>query len=523
MKKKLIAMLLVLVMVLGVASGCGSEPDSSKDGKNSEEKTDVTDNKDEQGKAGPEEVIDITVMANLYLADITESDQAFLDAIEENTNVRLDIEIPPSSGYAEKLQLMLVSGEYPDVVMFQSTNSDAYLNAIESGVIIPINEYLDNAANLMDYTYEASWKALTAEDGNIYGVPRTSVTRADGIWLRKDWLDALGITIPENGELTIEEFTDILTQFAKNDPDGNGADDTYGIGVAVDSDKVMSVLLSSQFGDLGWQESDGEFDYITAMYDKDTTRYKKILEYTRNLYTEGILDPNSAVNDQQSTREAFWRGTTGAILDFAGNYGQHMTEFSNIGTDAELVYVFVQDENGEVKGTGYGTGMWQFWCITSECEYPEKVIEVMNYALSDEGYDKLYAGSEGIEYNIVDGERVYVDNISDVKTAFRSLFLRRAEDYKFFVKPWDSEEDKAFVTPLLEKSVNTVVRSLDNGFVPEVSLDPSYMDYQSAMAEGKAQILLGELDVDYYDELLAGWYENGGQTYVEQMNEYISK
>ena len=113
---------------------------------------------------------------------------------------------------------MLVSGEYPDVIMFQTQDSDSYKNALEGEVIIPLDEYLEKTPNLMKYTYDASWKALKSNtDGKIYGVPRTSVTRADGFWLRKDWLDKIGISIPENGEITIDEFTEIMRRFTTED------------------------------------------------------------------------------------------------------------------------------------------------------------------------------------------------------------------------------------------------------------------------------------------------------------------
>lgn len=527
MKKQVVAMLMAVLLVVGLLSGCSSDTkqgDAAKDSSADSSSSSNTDSKDDsKGQTASDEVVNITMMANLYQAELGRADKAFLADLKENVGVNLEIEIPPSSGYAEKLQLMLVSGEYPDVVMFQSTNSDSYLNALDSGLLLPLNDYLDKAPDLVNNTYDASWKALTEDDGNIYGIPRTSVSRADGFYVRKDWLDNLGLTIPASGELTLDEFTAIITAFAKDDPDGNGVDDTYGLSSAVNANKVMNPVLSAQFGDYGWQASDGNYDYINAVYDKDTSMYKEILSYTRDLYADGILHPNSAVNDAQAAREAFYAGQTGVLPGFAGKFSSQLLSLQEVSPEGELAYVFVKNQEGEVKGAAFGTGMWQFWCITTACENPEKVIEMMNYTLSDDGYDKLYAGIEGVSFNVVDGERVYVDDISEQKEAFVGLFLRRAEDANFFITPWAPADQVELTLPLLKKSVDSAVRSLDGGFVPAVAMEPGYMDYQTAYSEGVMKILLGDLDVDAYDDILAGWYDNGGEEFVQEMNEFIKK
>lgn len=522
--KKVVAMLLTVLLVVGLFAGCSSDSTEGDAAKDSSKESNGSTSKSDSGSSestSSDEIVDITMMANLYQAELGRADKAFIEDLRENVGVNLEIEIPPSSGYAEKLQLMLVSGDYPDVVMFQSTNSDAYINAVEGGILLPLNDLLESAPDLVNHTYDASWKALTEEDGTIYGVPRTSVSRADGFYFRKDWLDKLGLSIPADGELTLDEFTAIITAFAKDDPDGNGVNDTYGLSSAVNANKVMNPVLSAQFGSYGWQESNGV--YINAEFNKDTTVYKEILTYTRNLYLDGILHPNSAVNDAQAGREAFYAGQTGVLPGFAGKFSNQLISLQEVSPEGELVYGFVKNQEDEVKGAAFGTGMWQYWCITTACENPEKVIELMNYTLSDEGYDKLYAGVEGVSYNVVDGERVYVDDINEQKEAFVGLFLRRAGDANFFITPWSPADQVELTLPLLKKSVDSAVRSLDGGYVPSVAMEPGYMDYQTAYAEGLMKILLGDADVDSYDELLAGWYDNGGEEFVKEMNEFINK
>lgn len=56
------------------------------------------------------------------------------------------------------------------------------------------------------------------------------------IVIRKDWLDNLGLSIPE----TPEELLEICRAFTEDDPDGNGKDDTWGISMTTDTQRILA-------------------------------------------------------------------------------------------------------------------------------------------------------------------------------------------------------------------------------------------------------------------------------------------
>ena len=74
----------------------------------------------------------------------------------------------------------------------------------------------------------------------------------------------------------------------------------------------------------------------------------------------------------------------------------------------------------------------------------------------------------------------------------------------------------------LQTAVDRVVFSLDAGFTPEASKLPEYIAYQATIKATTTKIILGELPVDAWDEALDGWYENGGEEYVKEINEFIA-
>ncbi len=53
-----------------------------------------------------------------------------------------------------------------------------------------------------------------------------SVDSVDLMWIRQDWLDKFGLEIPQ----TMDELLTVIDKFTNEDPDGDGENNTYGIG-----------------------------------------------------------------------------------------------------------------------------------------------------------------------------------------------------------------------------------------------------------------------------------------------------
>ncbi|GFZ82665.1 hypothetical protein GCM10008018_30640 [Paenibacillus marchantiophytorum] len=118
-----------------------------------------------------------------------------------------------------KLPVMIASGEYPDIV---SGKIDGFNKYGQSGAFIPLNEPIAKWApnikkNLIDNP-EAKSQTI-AFDGNHYSVPMLSAMRtSEGMLVRKDWLDRLGLPMPE----TIDDWYTMLKAFKEKDANGNG-------------------------------------------------------------------------------------------------------------------------------------------------------------------------------------------------------------------------------------------------------------------------------------------------------------
>ncbi|WP_409341945.1 extracellular solute-binding protein [Paenibacillus sp. MBLB4367] len=512
MFKKVLAGVGAAALLVGVAA-CGSKDKPAETG----------DPKPSAVAETAKAKVSMKIMGNFASSNLSESEKLLFQSIEKATNTEIQFDIPPSSGYNERLQLSLTTGDFPDVVYFPSTNDAGFLKAVKDGVILPVDDYLKKASNVKKYSYDISWDALRVNnDGKIYGIPRTTVIRSDGYWLRKDWLDKLNIKLPDNKEITLDQMIEIMRKFSKEDPDGNGKQDTYGYGTAAGGDKSLKPIFQDELGLYGWQESGGgEYKYMNPQYDVNSDKYTKALEISSKLFKEGLIDPDSPSIDAQKALERFQSGKTGVLGGFAGHYEIHMNAGKKINPNFDLDYVFVKNEQGEMKGLGLGTGLFGFWAVTRNAKDPQRVVDVFDYMLSDKGWDSIYTGVEGHDYKVENNKRTYVE--PPLETFVRKNVVRRANDYMFFINPAMSEELKKKLVPNIEKAVKRIVMSKDRDFTPPIAKTPPYLDFNKKFSEVTTKIIIGNAEPSEYKKVLQDWNTRFGKTYLKEMNDYIAQ
>ena len=115
----------------------------------------------------------------------------------------------------------------PDVIVVGSPAELA--TYVEGGIIgeLPIETIREKAptfAKVADEYDDGSLWSTMIYNGKNYGVAQPMNQSPMAMFWRKDWLDKLGLEVPE----TLEEYEEVLTAFVEQDPDGNGKKDTAG-------------------------------------------------------------------------------------------------------------------------------------------------------------------------------------------------------------------------------------------------------------------------------------------------------
>lgn len=184
-----------------------------------------------------DEPVTLTVLKNQNPATVNYADgedqynNVYYNAYRDNLGITLDFQICASGDeYSQKVTLAIASDDLPDLLYLPVAE---YSQLAEAGKLAPLDDVLEQ------YGSELTKKNLNSDGGKIleaakrndvlYGIPSGNAERIPSqfLWIRKDWLDKLGLDVPK----TLDDVVEVARAFKNDDPDGNGVDDTWGLGV----------------------------------------------------------------------------------------------------------------------------------------------------------------------------------------------------------------------------------------------------------------------------------------------------
>ena len=185
------------------------------------------------------EPFSITIMTTSFKKNPAGSDSPVVKAIEDFTGTRLNFQWVSNSSYEVQMNLILASGNLPDVMLITS-KSFSVVNAARNGAFAEIGSRLNNYKNLRQMNRIVMNNILI--DNKLYGLPRMRILGRYGAIYRKDWLQNTGLKEPE----TIDDFYNMLKAFTYDDPDNNNLNDTYGL--ILTSSPVSLDIIQTWFG-----------------------------------------------------------------------------------------------------------------------------------------------------------------------------------------------------------------------------------------------------------------------------------
>ena len=320
------------------------------------------------------------------------NDLWFWQMLEEYTNVHINWEVSPMSGYGEVLNTRLSAGmDLADIVM--STNNRATTNAGNNGVFIDLMPYWDSCfTNTKSYMEQCGIDLLsyiTNPNGKVYALPNIQNPTEGHITFLYNtlWLEELGAEVPT----TLDEFTDLLYKMKNaGDLNHNGIADE----VILTSSTVS--ILTSVLGNAfnlemyeGWDAFDA--DAGGTVFDEYTTEnMREYLTYLHKLYDDGILDAEIGFMNDDSLGEKIANDRVGCFVFYSGfaiGYGNLTTEgqYDPMGEYYTLGLPLASKWNGNEgyfvsRTLTYGnTGA----SITAECSDPELAARWLDVLYAD--------------------------------------------------------------------------------------------------------------------------------------------
>lgn len=333
--------------------------------------------------------------------------------VEEKTGIHIEFQHPTQGSENEEFAVMVASGEYPDIIEHTWTSySGGGGAAINDGVIIALDDYIDQAPNLsalLEENPEIS-KMIKSSSGNYYcfpflrGLETPNKTEfSSGLTYRADVLKELGFdTVPE----TIDEWEDVL-RAAK----AAGFSKPF----TTRNEWVKDV----------WSPA---FDNWGSFYVDDGVVKNGLIEDSRKefiarmaaWYDEGLLDNDWMQADKKSTQTDFVAGN--CVLGYApfgqglGTYTQAMMEadpnFKEEYIQAAAPVTSTKGKNAKFsKMNNIFDQSGVSAAISSQCKNVEAAVWLLDWMYSEEGMICYNFGIEGVSYEMVDGKPVYTDVI----------------------------------------------------------------------------------------------------------------
>ncbi|MGL1890711.1 MAG: extracellular solute-binding protein [Spirochaetaceae bacterium] len=390
--KKIVVLGLLLVLFISVSFAGGQN----------EEKSETSEGVvfNETGLPIFSEPVEYTIMVpHPELAKKYFEEKETYKRISEETNVIINWEEVPASGWTEKVNLAVNSGELPDALFVGGLEDMLFIEAIEAGLVEPMDEHLKYAPNLQKaYKKYPNAKVSTSYmgDGKVYsyasiGVKDFAALRAP-LFINKVWLDNLNLEVPK----TTEDFYKVLKSFKENDPNGNG-----------DNSDELPVTFTKYWLGYDFMELFGAWGISGARNKAETTirdgklyfhpaedRYRTALTYFHTLFDEGIMDQESLTQNGAALNAKIEQDLpiVGAYLGWSRptlNGDQYIALDPLVGPFGDQFAIYNPNELDIKDGL----------IIFSKTEYPEGLVRWCDYL--NEGLNALETAAGPLKDGVI--------------------------------------------------------------------------------------------------------------------------
>lgn len=335
------------------------------------------------------------------------ADNTAYQEMEKRTGVKIEWIHPAIGQEREQFNLLMVSGELPDMISSANYYKGGEFQGMYDGVFMDLTDLLPVYAP--DY-----WKLIQEDpeffrevsDDNgricaVYAYKPYGDPPFDRVILREDVLAQLGQEIPQ----TIADYDQLFPAMLE-----------AGITPFVIGKNGYVPQFMSPFGVLAGTPTDGN-DYLfkdldgKLYYGQAKPEFKQYLELMHRWYEAGYISKDFASIDSNQINTLFDTQKVGMFMGpIVANFNRGQTQGFGV-TSAP----YPRLELGQQLHLE-NTNIWPLQrkldsmiVISTTCKNPEAALQWINYSYTQEGSDLVNWGVEGINYDVVDGKKVYND------------------------------------------------------------------------------------------------------------------
>jgi putative aldouronate transport system substrate-binding protein len=422
-------------------------------------------------------------------------DVAHIERIEAamasmGTEIEIEIVDLPSAGYAEKLNLMLLSGDIPDLIYFQGGDEQI----ANQGLLEDWRPWIAKTTYLKD----ALWPHNVARMDNYPYLLYPFAARTKAPVIRTDWLEQTGLGAPN----TLDEWTELLRTLSTSDYDGDGVNNTYAIMAPLNT-KELDAVFNQAFGISATWLQDSSGAWVDSRV-SDQEREK--LAYYNMLYTDGLLDPEFVTKNWEVKEDDFYSGRTALVMGTAGPVvGIYRAKMRQVHPDTELTLLLPPAGVAQGLQATSVSKETRGFAISTLSENKETVVALMDFLASPEGQLLERMGFEGEEFTRDGDDYVLTEKMGSWYPRFM------VSNPNFWQPPVD------LLAPVAQASLDQGVKFFtpDNAFVFPADLAVDVDAVENFYRTSVFRFISGEMSLDDWDSYVADWNAAGGARLTE--------
>ncbi|HHW48915.1 MAG TPA: extracellular solute-binding protein [Clostridiaceae bacterium] len=528
--KKVLTILLGVVYVLTMLSGCGSSgkktPQTSTTSSSDTTSTEATTTEPAPTAGNPalpltQEKVTLKVWRPIIpeAAKIIGSyeNNEVQKELEKRTGIHIEWISPSTSNNQsfEAFNLMVSSNELPDLIYDNAPSMypGGAGKAVKDGIYLDVSELTDQYVPNYKYlreTYETFRKDTITDDGimpgffQFYKVETEDATNPwGGFFVRQDWLDELGLKVP----VTYDDWYATLKAFKEKK---NAEAPLFMYHTAI---YPSGELLSGYQVGPGFYQVDGKVKFGPL-----EEGYREYLEMLNKWINEGLISKDFMTNkapfynpdaNYVATGKSgiFWAASalTGVYKHLSGNEKYALTAIpAPVKNPGDKLYIH------GLKGR-IGAGVGGMVAVTRACKNTELAAKWINYLYSPDGQLLTNYGIEGTTYIMVEGK----PQLTDVILKSEEGNINDAT-YKW-TDPWamcpDRDLEMSFTEPVHLENYRIWGQNAGNDWVMPMMLSLTedetgkfnsiMSEINTYVSEMTLQFIIGEKPLSDYDEFVA--------------------
>ena len=471
----------------------------------------------------------------------TYEDNAYTRYLRKMLNIQNEtIYMESEERYDEVVNIIAKDRTLPDVLVV--SDRETLKELVENDLVEDLTEVFETCTSPrikeMYESYGGDLLDAGRFDGKLMAVPETVIDHGPCLmWLRKDWMDELGLEEPE----TLEDGFRIVEAFVKNRMGTEEGEEP--VGLVCDTDLVGSTSTSYSidpvFDSFGahpqrWVKKDGEIIYGSL-----TEETKEALEYLHGLYEKGILDQNFALRANNNLRDLVVEGKCGAFFGLWWTPNNPLMDMFESDGEADWEPYYLQEPSNENVYASFRDN--KYVVVRKGYEHPEIVMKIISVLFDYTRYEAEDARevNEYFALNVDPTARPLVINVDYNEATYQvteeireaRAGERKTEDMSAISRSYfeackrylsgfsPSPEDWA----AYKSRISAVGLLIDGGYRParrnylddtDGELPKSLQDYEKNTF---IQIIMGEKPVSCFDTFTEEWYRQGGKELTEQI------